>query len=159
MVARLRADRGDVESAMVLGLLEELTETDPDGTDLGRRLLRAARRSGWESARSGREAVPVADIASLRSARPCPDGQEGTVSPACGEPCTAKSADHVLSPREIEGMRLGALAQRMLLGSVVVASVHRNRGVVTGSLRLARGRAGRGGAKEPGCGGHRREQR
>ncbi|MFD7827921.1 hypothetical protein ACFV6I_10645, partial [Kitasatospora sp. NPDC059803] len=50
---RLGADRRDVESEVVLAVVERLAEVSVDDPDVGPDLLRAAGRRGWEFARRG----------------------------------------------------------------------------------------------------------
>jgi hypothetical protein len=57
--ARLRADRADVESEMMLALLEEMPGIDLPGELAAQALVRAARSAGWRFARAAWREKPV----------------------------------------------------------------------------------------------------
>ncbi|WP_329179598.1 hypothetical protein [Streptomyces sp. NBC_01477] len=56
---RLRADRADVESEMMLALLEEMPGIDLPGELAAQTLVRAARSAGWRYARAGWREKPA----------------------------------------------------------------------------------------------------
>ncbi|SDN68626.1 hypothetical protein [Actinacidiphila guanduensis] len=56
---RLRADRADVESEMMLALLEEVPCMDLPGELAAQALVRAARSAGWRYARAVRREMPA----------------------------------------------------------------------------------------------------
>ncbi|WP_328913037.1 MULTISPECIES: hypothetical protein [unclassified Streptomyces] len=62
---RLRADRADVESEMILALLEELRIADPATLPSAQALIKAARSHGWRFARAGLRERPSAHLENL----------------------------------------------------------------------------------------------
>ncbi|MFJ7274670.1 hypothetical protein [Kitasatospora sp. NPDC098663] len=144
--ARLGVDRRDVESEVMLAVVERLGDISADDPDVGTQLLKAASRRGWDFARrSASGGRPVEDIVAVADARTSesaedlwdlaitpPDRPDGLVSPLR---LTSRSA--------IEGARLGELADHLGLHEVVQRAHQRHRGPRLGTLTLRSAGAGR----------------
>ncbi|MFD4400238.1 hypothetical protein [Kitasatospora sp. NPDC058478] len=143
---RLGADRRDVESEVVLAVVERLAEVSVDDPDVGPDLLRAAGRRGWEFARrSASGGRPVEDIVAVADARTAastedlwelaisrPDRPDGLAAPLR---LTSRSA--------VEGARLGELADHLGLREVVHRTHRPHRGPRLGSVSLRSTAVGR----------------
>ncbi|MFI8432512.1 hypothetical protein ACIGJO_01970 [Streptomyces sp. NPDC079020] len=130
---RLRANRADLESEMVLALLEALEEQDPEFPGAADALASSARGSAWRYARSARRAVPVGHIESIARE----DGHPGSADEDGAEDCAPFDWELEVSPpdgpdgfsapwritvtaAQVEQARLGALAHRFGLPDAVL---------------------------------------
>ncbi|MEV5883828.1 hypothetical protein AB0L74_14085 [Streptomyces sp. NPDC052020] len=141
ITVRLGAGRTDLESEMVLALLDKLPAVGPDLPDAAEQLIHAARASAWRYARSERRTIPSAHIEAIATRRGHPGtgvGEEADaydfveyaleVVPPPGPTELRAPLRFTTSSAQLEGERLGVLAKRLDLHDVV---------------RLARRRGGR----------------
>ncbi|MEU6315371.1 hypothetical protein [Streptomyces sp. NPDC047014] len=148
---RLRFDRKDAQSELLLALLEEVRDCDPGAPGVGASVLRAAHGRAWAHARAALRERAVATVpdspASWDPLRACDGGpaaeeQEAAASlpDAAGEataPCPARAP-----AVRAAGERIGMLAQRFGLDSVAVRARYTGpggrgeRGARAGLLRL-----------------------
>ncbi|MFE4975522.1 hypothetical protein ACFRAR_25905 [Kitasatospora sp. NPDC056651] len=136
--SRLRADRRDVESELVTGIVEELALASPDDPDVGGRLLRAAARRGWDFARGAVEERPNEDVVAIvdaRGAETIDEPWELVITPP--DRATGLAAPLRFSSRsEIEAARLGQLAGHLGLHDIIRRPCRSPRGARVGSLSL-----------------------
>ncbi|MEE1738398.1 hypothetical protein PUR49_18045 [Streptomyces sp. BE147] len=131
--ARLRTNRADVESEMVLALLETLEGLDPEFPGAADALTASARGSAWRYARSARRAVPVGHIESIArdDSHPGAADEEGTedfapfdreleVSPPDRPDGLSAPLRITVTAAQVEAVRLGALAHRFGLPDAVL---------------------------------------
>ncbi|MBO1418396.1 hypothetical protein [Streptomyces sp. FH025] len=142
--SRLRAERRDVESELMVAVVEELAAVSPDDPDVGGRLLRAAARQGWAFARgtaNERPSEDVVEIADARGAKAIDDLWELVITPP--DRSDGLAAPLRFSSRsEIEAARLGQLADHLGLHEVIRHPRRPLRGARVGTLSLcATGRA------------------
>ncbi|MER5766620.1 hypothetical protein [Streptomyces sp. NPDC001985] len=141
---RLRASRPDIEAEMVLALLETLEKVAPDASDAADVLVRAARNRAWRYARTTRHPIPVGHIERIAQNHDHPGaGDPGDTDPEpdpgpwdwevevthAQGPDGGDSADGLRAPlrfsvsaTQLEGERLGSLAGRLDLRTVVSKS-------------------------------------
>lgn len=130
--ARLRASRPDIESEMVIALLETLRSLDPNCTDAPATLLKAARDEAWRFARSVRQVIPVGHIEAIAKDHDHPGADQHSepedyerqeaeleVTPPAGPDGLRSTLRFRLSTAQLEGERLGELAGRLELHEVV----------------------------------------
>ncbi|MFH8558577.1 hypothetical protein ACH4GP_25740 [Streptomyces celluloflavus] len=156
ITVRLRTSRSDLESEMVLALLERLPTVDPDVPDSIGQLTQAARSSAWRYARAGKRTFPSADIEAIvtRHGHPGAGVREEVdehdfgdfdleISPPSGPIGLRAGLRFTTRSEQLEGERLGVLARRMNLHDVVRQTSHTGgrRRVGTLSLRPRRSRS------------------
>lgn len=135
---RLRADRRDLESELMLAIVEQLAEISPDDPDVGGRLLLFAARRGWAFARGPADERPTEDVAAVADARGArttdavwelvitpPDGTDGLAAPV-----------RFTSRSDLEAARLSELTEHLGLRDVVRRTLRPHRGARLGSLPL-----------------------
>ncbi|WP_371516153.1 hypothetical protein [Kitasatospora sp. NBC_01300] len=137
--ARLGADRRDVESEIMLALIERLAEVSPDDPDVGPRLLSAADRRGWDFARrsasGGRPVEDIVAVADARTSESAEDLWDLAITPP-DRPDGLTAPLRLSSRSAIEGARLGELADHLGLREVVQRAHRRRRGQRLGTLPL-----------------------
>ncbi|MFJ3902139.1 hypothetical protein [Streptomyces sp. NPDC090025] len=114
VATRLRADRADVESELVLGILEAVDTVDPAFPGAVDALLAAARSRAWAYGRSLRRLVPVADIEAVTTP-PRDDGPVEQVPPGRPAPPADATPHRPMPVSDLEGERIGALAAELKL--------------------------------------------
>ncbi|GHD76818.1 hypothetical protein ACFQL8_00525 [Streptomyces goshikiensis] len=144
--ARFGADPADVQAEAVLGLLEQLASVDPEKPDLADTLTGAARRRAWALAAQSAGQTCVADIAAIAAARLAHDpsampaepehGWELGIDPPARADGLSASIRFTASPAQIEGERLGALAQGLGLREIVHRARRPGEGTLIGTLSL-----------------------
>lgn len=147
---RLRANRADLESEMVLTLLEALEGQDPEFPGVADALTASARGSAWRYARSARRAVPVGHIESItrddrhpgaadedESEDSVPFDWELEVSPPDRPDGFSAPLRITVTAAQVEQARLGALAHRFGLPDAVLRTqgTRRRRRIGRVSLR------------------------
>ncbi|MFB7058334.1 hypothetical protein ACFCXT_35080 [Streptomyces vinaceus] len=151
-VSRLRADRKEVESVLLLGLMEEIRSCDPDRPDVGVRVLRAVHGRAWTYARSHRQETVVAEVSDARvSWDPLRDRSDGEPeAPEAVEISPLPRPEGLRAPIRFtgsatarEGERLGVLAERLGLEDVVSRAPRPGAGHRIGTLSLCAGRSDR----------------
>ncbi|MDN3259332.1 hypothetical protein QWJ26_05795 [Streptomyces sp. CSDS2] len=146
---RLGVGSQDSEGEMVATLLERLPTVDPESPDAIGQLLRAARSSAWNYARSEARSFPCADMETVaaRHARPEADDTheneendvdrvEWEMAPPPGPAGLRASLRGTVSAAQVEGELLGALAKRLSLHDMVRRARHHNRRRRIGTLSL-----------------------
>ncbi|MFJ4187869.1 hypothetical protein [Kitasatospora sp. NPDC089509] len=136
--SRLRADRRDLESELMLAIVEELPEISPDAPDAGGRLLRAAVRRGWAFAGRSVGERPTEDVVAIADARSAgtTDGVWELVIASPERVDEPAAPVHFGSRSEIEAARLGELTDRLGLRDVVRRPHRPLRSARVGSLTL-----------------------
>ncbi|MER7928053.1 hypothetical protein ABTY96_33760 [Streptomyces sp. NPDC096057] len=132
IATRLRVNRADLESEMILAFLERLPTVDPTFPDAIDLLTRAARSSAWRYARAGDRNIPSADIESVafRRGHLITDTSGGThgfdsdayeleISPPAESTGLRAGIRFAVLSRQAEGEQLGILARRLNLHDVV----------------------------------------
>ncbi|MFJ9952559.1 hypothetical protein [Kitasatospora sp. NPDC091207] len=118
-------ERAELESAAVLGLLEQLDGTDPDHPKPDAPLVGSAVRHCWALVRPALRERGVRDIdqlADIRQSFPDPAEElawELSVTPPDRPDGLAAPLRFIASRESVEGVRLGALAERLGLREVV----------------------------------------
>ncbi|MEV7941345.1 hypothetical protein AB0O82_35125 [Kitasatospora sp. NPDC088264] len=134
--------RDELESAAVLGLLTQLPEVDPEQQGAEGLLIRSAVRHCWALVTPRRSERPVADISTVVDARQsCPDPAEElawelSVTPPDRPDGLAATLYFTASRANVEGVRLGALAERLGLREVVHRARRPGPGPRVGKLAL-----------------------
>lgn len=156
IATRLRINRADLESEMILAFLERLPTVDPALPDAIDLLARAARSSAWRYARAGDRTVPSADIeaVAVRRGHLITDAGGGTdghdsdayeleISPPPESTGLRAGLRFAVSSRQVEGEQLGILARRLNLHDVIcqLRQAGDRRKVGTLSLRPRRRRS------------------
>ncbi|MER8093921.1 hypothetical protein [Streptomyces goshikiensis] len=144
--ARFGADPADVQAEAVLGLLERLATIDPEQQGLGDELAGAARKRAWALAAQSAGQTCVADIAAIAAARLAHDpgavpaepehGWELGIDPPARADGLSASIRFTASPAQVEGERLGALAQGLGLREIVHRARRPGEGTLIGTLSL-----------------------
>ncbi|MFJ8474384.1 hypothetical protein [Kitasatospora sp. NPDC094011] len=136
--SRLRADRRDLESELMLAIVEELAEISPDAPDAGSRLLRAAVRRGWAFADRSADERPTEDVVAIADARgaKATDSVWGLVITSPDRTGGPAAPVHFGSRSEVEAARLGELTDRLGLRDAVRRPRRPVRGARVGSLTL-----------------------
>ncbi|MGW5350354.1 hypothetical protein ACWERV_07530 [Streptomyces sp. NPDC004031] len=127
---RLRADCREMEAELLVGLLEALESADPDHSDGGNLLIKYAIGRMWRAARQGIREVPHADVDRVVSARraAADDAIDQplveadwllSITPPERPDGLAAELRFVVDPAQVEGERLGALAERLSLRDIV----------------------------------------
>ncbi|MGW6507159.1 hypothetical protein ACWGCP_06330 [Streptomyces niveus] len=149
---RLRADRADVESEMMLALFEEIPDVDLPGELAAQALLRAARSAGWRYARTRWREKPADWLENVAESEP--DGFEDSIAgeveqqrhfdvevPRPAGPHGLRATLQVSAPAEqVEAAVLTGLADDYGVREVVRRAVRTKRRVGTLKLRLGRRR-------------------
>lgn len=145
-VRRLRWEFGlareELESAAVLGLLTQLPDVDPEQQGAEGLLIRSAVRHCWALVTPRRSERSVADISTVVDAqRSCPDPAEElawelSVTPPDRPDGLAATLHFTVSRASVEGIRLGALADRLGLREVVHRARRPGPGPRIGKLAL-----------------------
>lgn len=106
---RGRVELADAQSELVAGFLQALRTSDPAGSDLSRRLWRAANSHAWQICRPHRLDYPIGDVDVVkRGASDYSDADDGGRVVHSGVvPSSGRTAD-----AQTEGERLGSLAER-----------------------------------------------
>lgn len=143
---RLRASQPDLESEMVLALLERLPTVDCRTSEAIDQLARAARSRAWHYARSVERPVApdrIDAIAGAERQRPGPDdddeGEAGCVveiTPPPGPSGLNASIRFTQAPAHIDSARLGWESERLRLHSVIRQANHRGRRKKVGTCRM-----------------------
>jgi hypothetical protein len=143
---RLQVGPQDAEGEMVATLLERLPTADPESPDAIGQLLRAARSSAWNQARSEARSFPYADMEAVaaRHARlGADDSQEYDIDRVEGEtasppsPAVLRASIRVTaSAAQVEGEWLGALAKHLSLHDMVRQTRRHSRRRRIGTLPL-----------------------
>ncbi|MFD9537659.1 hypothetical protein [Streptomyces sp. NPDC060010] len=152
VASRMGAERKDVEGELLLGLMEEIRGCDPDGPDVGARVLRAVHGRVWAYARAGRQEMAVAEVPDQQASwdplreRSCGDPDE-LWALEVSRPQTAEGLSATLRFTESatcrEGERLGVLAERLGLEDRVFRARCPRPGRRVGPLAPCEGRGGR----------------
>ncbi|MEV0279272.1 hypothetical protein AB0I22_23200 [Streptomyces sp. NPDC050610] len=147
----LRDSQRDIESEMVLGLLEAVPAIDPDSPQAPDALLTAARRRAGRYRRALQPMTPVDHIEAIarNDDHPGADGQPGEspdwemhIARPDGPEGLRAPLRFPVSAAQVEGERLGSLAARLGLHAVVRRSGQgaRRQRIGTVSLRPRRKR-------------------
>lgn len=137
---RLRVSPEDLEAEMATTLLEGLTTIDADLPGAGEKVLKSVSSRAWSEARSGSRETPVKDLfvfAPPKGLNRFPGGRwESKTAPPghIGE----RSAPIRLAatPSQIEGVRLGVLAQRLGLTDILDCARRPTKRRLIGTLSL-----------------------
>ncbi|MGW0391558.1 hypothetical protein ACWDYJ_11800 [Streptomyces sp. NPDC003042] len=144
--ARLGADPADIQAEAVLGLLERLQTIDPQEQRVGDALAKAASSRAWALARQSAKETRVADIAAVAAARLARRPTDTVTEPEQGWELQVAPPDRpdglsapirfTASPSQIEGERIGALAQGLGLRDIVHRARRPGEGTLIGTLSL-----------------------
>ncbi|MEV7022341.1 hypothetical protein [Kitasatospora sp. NPDC093558] len=135
-------ERAELESAAVLGLMQRLAEADPEHPAPESLLVRGAIRHCWAlvgPARRERAVAAIDAAADVRGAGPDPAEElawELSITPPNRPDGLAAALRFRVSRESVEGVRLGALAERFGLREVVHRARRPKPGPRLGSLAL-----------------------
>ncbi|MFJ2775352.1 hypothetical protein [Kitasatospora sp. NPDC087315] len=150
---RFRASRVDVEAEAMLAVLEALETVDPERPTAGHDLIKFARNRAWSYASRVSREVPAADVRAVAAAPfahrsvdeevAAVQGWELHIAPPNRPEGLCAPLRFTVSPRRVEGERLGSLAERLGLRDVVFRARRPGEGSLIGTLSLHRAGAGR----------------
>ncbi|MFD4657855.1 hypothetical protein ACFWP2_19755 [Kitasatospora sp. NPDC058444] len=133
---RLGSERTEVEAEILAAVLAELRAIDPDQSDLGRSLVKAARNRAWCAARRRPEVV-VADAELTAALQRRPHRGVELHVPTLPHKGAPYAPPRVTVPRSrLEGDLLQAMADDFGLRHLVVAAARTQRGPRIGTLAL-----------------------
>ncbi|MFI5617377.1 hypothetical protein [Streptomyces sp. NPDC051567] len=145
VAARMRADRKDVEGELLLGLLEEIRDCDPQSPAAIGRVLRAVHGRAWSYARSTSVERVVAEVSEERASWDPLRGRgdagpetprEPEVPPPPAPPEFPAPLRCAGSATRREGERLGVLAEHLDLEDLVFRARRPGTGRRIGTLAL-----------------------
>ncbi|MEU5236578.1 hypothetical protein ACH4UR_23895 [Streptomyces lydicus] len=136
----LRAERGDVEAELVTCYLEALGEVGAHDSDAGGEVLRSACSRAWNVWRRARLETAVDDVESAGGVPSETDADgfwRADYDPPPRHPGLSATVRITVPAGRVEGVRIGALAQRWGVADMATSVGHSGRGrqVATISLR------------------------
>lgn len=151
---RWRKDRVEIEAEALSALVAAQSCVNPEASDAGHAYVAAARRQMWRALRlAATRERPVADIAAHAAAynvAPCfsaaekaEDRWELRFEPLVRRESLSATLRFTVDGRRVEGVRLGALAQRIGLQEVVYRARRHSEEESFGRLSLAAAQARR----------------
>ncbi|WP_156179009.1 hypothetical protein [Saccharothrix sp. ST-888] len=134
---RSPADRDDIQAEMLLAFMEAMREVDPHRPELGSFLCRTACSRGWRVERSTARELPVEDVDLAARSSPEAARSDGLPQAPVRREALPTGQSDLTTRIQLEGERLGSVAQRLRLSEQVrTAAQVRTGGRLIGYLPL-----------------------